>query len=98
MATHTRTYRTCDGCGASELDGAVFEYNCAKYPNFASIEDYIPPTIDICQDCVEDEKYFCKLCHEVHDDAHPCDFMRHEIEATDRYIRAMTPADDEIPF
>ena len=55
-------------------------------------------TVDLCAECVEAEKYYCRLCEGVYDDSHPCDAQVAEIAAEPCLCggRGCSNCDDEI--
>ena len=71
MTTRTVTYKTCNGCGNSTLDGAEIVKSYSRW-------EYDPDaqTIDVCADCDADGKFICRYCNEVHNDYHPCEALQ----------------------
>jgi len=60
----------CDGCFRDELRHAIEVIQSErKRPYLAN--DY--GTVDLCAECVEAEKYYCRLCENVNDDSHLCE-------------------------
>jgi hypothetical protein len=67
MAYRTISYRLCDGCLKDDLNEGV-EIISTELKGFSDTQ-----TLDLCADCSDEGKYICNLCHDVHDDDHPCD-------------------------
>jgi len=85
MATRTITYTQCDGCLRSTLDDEIEIVSTKAVPR-----PFSPPkTVALCADCVEAEKYYCRLCDRVHTDDNPCDPQLREIERAEAYAKEM---------
>ena len=78
MATRTITYKTCDGCFRSDLIAA----DGCEIVQTREVTVFCGPTktLDICADCVDADKYICRLCANVHSDGNPCDAQLRAIE------------------
>lgn len=92
--TITITYKICDGCGRSNREGGL--PFAASRPRYGWQEFGI--TLDICEDCATEDKYICRLCNAVHDDAHPCEKMRLELEQAETDIEGFVKAPDTLPY
>jgi hypothetical protein len=86
MATRTRTYKVCDGCGRDTLN-----HNYILIVSTKTVPQLFgpPKTVDICVECDEAGKYYCRLCLAVHTDDSPCDAKRREIERAEAYAKEM---------
>lgn len=76
MATYTMTYTVCDGCRRSNLHDDIdflYQETVRKYGQDV--------TVDICEDCAENDMYYCRLCRRVHSDDNPCERQLEEIKA-----------------
>jgi len=79
MGRRTITYTTCDSCFrvAGTSNGVEIVASRTVTTLFGGSR-----TIDICADCDEAGKFFCKLCERIHDDDHPCEAILRRIEET----------------
>lgn len=84
MATRTLTYKVCDGCFRTDI--APGEPNPVEIIQTRTITQFCGPTktLDICAECIDADKYICRLCAAVHSDANPCDAILRRIEETNQ--------------
>lgn len=87
MSHYRITVRRCNGCGNTDMDGAEIVQTELRYESaYDSDEDVLGgPTVDICADCAAQDRYICRLCKKVHDDAHPCEEQQILVEQAERY-------------
>lgn len=69
MTTYTITSRVCNGCLRNEHYDDIHIVQSKTRNNALRA----PNTIDICEDCVNLDRYICPLCDRVHSDEDPCD-------------------------
>ncbi len=84
MSTYTIRFTRCDGCGKTNQDGAVNFRSRHSVRGGPGLPDDEARTIDLCEECVQADRYYCRFCGGVHDDDHPCEEMRRlnaEVEA-----------------
>lgn len=77
MGRRTITYTTCDSCFRVAGTGADVEIVSSQTVStlFGGTR-----TIDICAECDEAGKYYCRLCERIHTDDNPCEAQLAEIE------------------
>jgi len=73
MSQRTITYRKCDGCHRDEWFDKVQIAESRQLPSIYTGESI---QVDICEDCLNSDKYICHHCQSVHDDEHPCEKVR----------------------
>ncbi len=86
MGRRTVTYTTCDSCFRVAGIGNGVEIVSSRTVStlFGGSR-----TIDICAECDEAGKYYCRLCARVHADDNPCDAQLREIERTEAFAKEM---------
>jgi len=77
MATRTLTYKVCDGCFRTDR-----ELSPVEIVSTVTVTQFCGPTktVDLCVDCDEAGKFFCRQCFRVHSDDNPCDAILRRIE------------------
>ena len=67
MSTRIITYHVCDGCHKDTLhDDIEIVQSKRKYQWRGS------PTIDLCNECYERDRYICTRCKSVHEGNYCC--------------------------
>jgi hypothetical protein len=86
MGRRTVTYTTCDSC--FRVAGIGNDVEIVKTQTVPTIFGS-PRTIDICAECDEAGKYYCRLCDRVHTDDDPCDAQLRELERAEACAKEM---------
>jgi len=72
MAIGKKSYLICDGCRKTDLVEVI---------DFVEIVTATGKILHICEHCISEEKYYCRLCGKIHNDDNPCKRQLEEIEA-----------------
>jgi hypothetical protein len=86
MGRRTVTYITCDSC--FRVAGIGNDVEIVKTQTVTTLFGG-SRTIDICADCDEAGKYYCRLCERIHTDGNPCDAHLREIELAEACAKEM---------
>lgn len=78
MSTHTITYRVCNHCHKSEYHDGVEIVRSVQRPGRRQ-------TIDLCNECAEQEYYICNRCHTIHTDETICDALKTEVDLAQQF-------------
>jgi hypothetical protein len=82
MGRRTVTYTTCDSC--FRVAGIGNDVEIVKTQTVPTLFGSLR-AIDICADCDQAGKYYCRLCERIHSDDTPCDAQLREIELAEAY-------------
>lgn len=69
MTTRQILHTICNGCGRSSLHDEIRIVQTEdKHRGIATTQ-----TLDVCEDCANQDRYICRLCNDVHSDDEPCE-------------------------
>ena len=72
MSKYTVTYHRCNGCGKTTLDDEIRIVESRARRLWGEDDQ----TIDMCQECSDDDCFICHYCNSVHNESNPCEKLR----------------------